>query len=108
MGHPFVYTVAVTNQGPGAALDVIIADQLASDLATQDVSPGCVVDAGGGGGATVVCAVGTIAVGGTETIIIEVVPNTTGTFANFAGVFQSSPDPVPQNNFQRITTTVAP
>jgi uncharacterized repeat protein (TIGR01451 family) len=108
VSQPFTYAITATNNGPGPAFDVIVVDHLPGELVTEDVSPGCTVDFGAGGGATVECPVGTIPAGQNAVVSITVIPNTTGTFSNFAAVFHSTPDPVPQNNFQTTSTIVAP
>ncbi|HJP65285.1 MAG TPA: Calx-beta domain-containing protein [Actinomycetota bacterium] len=101
-GTPFTYLITVANNGPGDAYDVVVADPIPAEMSVQNLTPRCVQNAND----VVVCDVGTIGSADSAVITIEVVPNISGTFDDFAGAFQSSPDPNPHNNFDSATTIV--
>ncbi len=94
-GEPLTYTLSVTNAGPSDAVGVVITDTLPPGVSFQSASPGC-VEAGG----TVVCTVGTVANGNTESVTIVVLVNaaTVGNLENTAVVAGSTTDLQPGNN----------
>jgi uncharacterized repeat protein (TIGR01451 family) len=91
-GGPVTWIVTVTNQGPGTARSVLIADQLPDGITVDQVTS----DAGTCGdavpGETTVCTVGSIPVDGTATITVDatVATDTAGTLTNAVAV--TSPD----------------
>jgi large repetitive protein len=103
VGQPVVYTLTVANAGPSAAKDVRVVDPLPRGVSFVSAKPSqgrCV------GGATVRCALGTIAAGAKATIAIRVIPRAAGTVKNVATVASSTQDPTKSNNDDGTTTTV--
>lgn len=103
-GAPVVYTIVVTNNGPGPAENVVVTDVLPAGttlLSATTTQGSC------SGSATVTCTLGTLAVPGTATITLEVrLPLTPGPVTNTATVTSSDGDPTPANNASGTTITV--
>ena len=105
------YTFIVTNNGPSAASDVSLFDQLPAGLAfvslTQTEGPPAtcslpVLD-------TVSCAIGTLASGASAVfeVVLHVSETSLGTLLNTATVSSSAPfDPDTANNSSSVATTV--
>jgi uncharacterized repeat protein (TIGR01451 family) len=91
-GGPVSWTVTVTNEGPGTARSVLVADQLPDGITVDQVT----IDVGTCGdavpGETTVCTVGSIPADGTATITVDatVATDSTGTLTNSVAV--TSPD----------------
>lgn len=93
VGANATYTIVVTNNGPGAADDVVVTDELPAGTTLVSSSAGC------SGTTTVTCAVGTLAAGASATIeIVVTLPSTPGTVTNTASVSTSSTDPAGGND----------
>jgi uncharacterized repeat protein (TIGR01451 family) len=93
------YTIDVTNGGPATATDVVVTDTLPSG--TEFVSAVPSVGTCSRSGATLTCALGTLANGATAQIVVTVaVPPTHpgGTLTNQVDVSSSTPDPDLTNN----------
>ncbi|HEX8410357.1 MAG TPA: hypothetical protein VF883_15945 [Thermoanaerobaculia bacterium] len=107
-GAPAVYTLAVTNNGPGPASNVVVTDILPAGttlLSATTTQGSC------SGSATVTCTLGTLSALATATIALEVrLPLTPGPVMNSATVTSSDADPTPANNAATaiITVTAAP
>jgi uncharacterized repeat protein (TIGR01451 family) len=104
-GDTLVYTLAVTNYGPGEADTVHVVDTLPSDVTF--------VTSGGGGwgvweqNGTLWAWRDSLAVGETSNIYITVqVPFKTESLTNDASVTTTTPDNNPNNNTTQVTTQV--
>lgn len=98
------YTITVTNNGPAAATNVILTDDLPATgrfLSATSVAGTCAIQAG-----DVVCALGTIGSGSSAEVTIRVRPGKVGTITNTATVDGAETDPVPGNNTDVETTRV--
>ncbi|WP_205696953.1 DUF11 domain-containing protein [Conexibacter sp. SYSU D00693] len=64
-GATVAYRLAVANDGPAAAKDVVLSDPLPAGLSFVDASSGCTVDEG-----TVTCRLGTLAAGASREVVV--------------------------------------
>jgi uncharacterized repeat protein (TIGR01451 family) len=101
VGDTFSYTIAVTNNGPSTANNVIVTDTFSGTSVTV-VS----VSSSQGGCTAFPCNLGSIPSGVTATITVTVIANETGTITNTVAVAGDEPDPDPTNNSATETTTV--
>lgn len=106
-GERFDYLVSVTNEGPGAASNVTVSDQV--------VGPGTVVSATASQGTCsqsvhngVVCNLGTLAAGETAVVTITVQADIPGQFVNEAEVSSVPSDRDATNNRDVEQTSVTP
>jgi uncharacterized repeat protein (TIGR01451 family) len=98
------YTIEVENKGPDAATNVVVSDDLPSQVADVTASvPGGTCDVQG---KKVTCTVGSIANGATATVTIQVHPKKAETIENTASVTSDVTDPVESNNSDTEPTTV--
>ncbi len=101
VGSNVEYTIVVTNNGPGAATDVVVTDVLPAGTTLVSASAGC------SGTTTVTCTVGTLAAGASATIeLVVTMPSTPGPVSNTASVDSSSTDPTPGNDASTAETAV--
>ena len=92
-GSNFTYTIGVRNLGPSNATGVRLTDPLPADT-TFLPSPGCTEAAG-----TVTCLVGDLAVGASESFVINVaLAPGAGFVTNTVTVSGTTPDPNPDND----------
>lgn len=111
-GNELTYTITVSNDGPSAAQSVVTTDQLpagTSFLSGQDGNGATVCTLVQSG--EVVCALGSIAPGGSKTVFVTVrvaasVPDG-AELANTAAVSSATPDSEPADNTTTAVTTVA-
>jgi len=101
VGDTLTYTIAVTNNGPETATNVVVTDTLPWSVSLVS-APAC------SGSGTLTCAAGTLANGDTATITITVTPNSAGPIANSASASATETDPNTANNTATATTTVNP
>ncbi|MGH2635083.1 MAG: CARDB domain-containing protein [Actinomycetota bacterium] len=104
VGRRMRYTVTVTNQGPAAATQVSLVDDLPANVRVTSAAStvgSCEIQAG-----DVVCDIGSLDSGGTAVIRINVVPLRQGTLTNTVTVDAAESDPVPANNTDVETTQV--
>ncbi|MDU1322785.1 MAG: SdrD B-like domain-containing protein [Clostridium botulinum] len=106
-GEILTYTIVVSNAGPADAQNVILNDEISSNIIAPEFS----ID----GGVTfnpwpTIYVIGTLPAGETRTILIRgtVSPSATGTITNTAGVISSTPDPNPDNNESTTMIEVNP
>ena len=96
IGTPFPYTLTVSNAGPAAATTVRLTDTLPEG--TAFVSATTTIGTCQHVNGTLVCTLGTLASGGSATIVLTVRPTISGTHTNTAVVTASEADPVATNN----------
>ena len=103
-GSPLTYTLTATNNGPGAAKETTVTDELPAGVTFSGATTPqgtCAQVAG-----TVECDVGTLASGASRTVTITVVPQAAGQLTNKAMVRGNVSDRVPANDSDLETTTV--
>ena len=96
-----IYTISVTNNGPGAASAVTITDILPDDVTLVSTSPTCSQNGG-----TLTCAVGNLSVGSTATVTINVTADKVAQLTNIATVRAADSDPDTSNNSAEVKTRV--
>ncbi|MEL7448206.1 MAG: right-handed parallel beta-helix repeat-containing protein [Pseudomonadota bacterium] len=103
LNGPLVYSLLVTNNGPGTASGVVLTSTLPASVTfvSSTASQGSC-----SGTTTVTCNLGAILNGGTASVEIQVVTNATGSITNNASVTADQPDPVPGDNSASANTTV--
>lgn len=101
VGAAIVYTLSVRNNGPTRALDVVVTDALPAGLQLESVT-----SSAGSCAATpaIVCELGTLSSGRTETVTVTATVLRSGVFANGASITSPTPDPDPSDNTS--TTTI--
>ena len=104
VGGNLTYTVTVTNNGPGDALDVVLTDALPAGSTFVSASPGAPTCTPAGG--VVTCNLGAVANGASEIVTIVVTHDTAEIITNTASVTSTSPDAVAGNNEGTEVTTV--
>ena len=100
----FLYQLVVANAGASDAQSVQITDTLDANVTFAGASSGCTLS-----GSDVLCNVGTLAAGSSQSYLIAVNANdvTSGTvLSNVVTATTSTPDPNTTNNTDSITTTV--
>jgi uncharacterized repeat protein (TIGR01451 family) len=101
------WQLAIVNNGPATAVNVVITDVVPSSLTVIGVSSSefdCARNAN-----SVTCTVASLAPGGRGTVLIDSVVNagtTSGTIINIGRVISDTPDPVPSNNTDDAPITV--
>jgi uncharacterized repeat protein (TIGR01451 family) len=97
------YTITATNNGPGSADDVIVAEDLPAGMKLVSAvgSVGSCV-----GNAPVICSLGALAPGASAVITVEATATAPGTMVNTATVSTSSPDTNTANNTAHATVDV--
>ncbi len=100
----FVYTVGVTNSGPGAAEGVTVVDTLPAGVTFVSASVG--QGSSNYSSGTVTWTVGSLGSGAGSTATIVVKPAAAGTVVNTATVSGSTTDPNSANNSASTSTTV--
>jgi uncharacterized repeat protein (TIGR01451 family) len=104
-GNPLTYTLTVRNNGPGTVADALVTDSLPTGVQLVSVST---TQGTCTGPSIVTCALGTIASGGSATIIIVATPTVAWTIYNIAAVTSSVADPDVVNDSARSMTSVNP
>ena len=112
-GTDLTWTLVVNNGGPSTATNVKVRDVLppgvAYKSATVSVGPGsCTAGVPGDANQPVSCGLGSIASGGSRTILVtvRVLPDTTGILGNDGSVSADPYDPNNGNNFSHADTTI--
>jgi uncharacterized repeat protein (TIGR01451 family) len=101
-GSNLVYTITVTNSGPGTALNVVVTDPLPANLTFLSAS------AGSFGGGTFTCNLGNLASGAGAAIYVTNRAVTVGTITNTATATTDSSDSSPANNSASVATVIRP
>jgi uncharacterized repeat protein (TIGR01451 family) len=115
--QPFTYSLVVRNNGPSAAPDVEVIDQLPAALAYEDedyaINPPLANPPTGGGTCTyapatwiVNCRLGELANGAEHTIELTVTPSDVGPLTNSATVQSGLADWLPSNNTSTANSSV--
>ncbi len=102
IGQPLTFTIVVTNAGPGAAENVVLADPFPGAMTPTSVSdPACSL-----AGQDVTCQLGTVAPGTTRQIMITALTNVVGPFTNTATLSSPTADPDPTSRVAAASGTV--
>ncbi len=103
VGDTLTYTIVVYNLGPTAATDVVVTDVLPMglDFVSATSSAGSCT-----GSSTVICNLGAVYVGWSQSISLSVTPTELGIYHNTASVISSAMDTDLFNNSDTATTTV--
>ena len=109
-GAPFEYVIAVFNNGPEAASDVVVTDVLPAGVTLESAYVDWPEGASCSYAAptnTVTCTLGTVdAFDGSFINLSAVAPTVAGTIDNTATVASSTPDPVSENNSFTVSSEV--
>jgi uncharacterized repeat protein (TIGR01451 family) len=103
VGEELTYEITVRNDGPDAAADVEVTDELPS---TVDFGSAGASQGGCSGAATVTCQLGSIASGASATVTIKVTPKSDDDLSNKASVKSATGDPAIGNNSDTEETVV--
>jgi len=103
-GDILTYSLAVTNNGPASATNVIVTDPLPSAVTylSATTTAGTCSEAGG----TVTCLLGTMANAGTATVTIVTLAGMPSVISNTATVIADQTDPNLNNNTSTQTETI--
>ena len=110
-GDLLTYTLAVTNNGPDAANDVIVSDTVSSfsGTPTATASQGACSVPGSGGTRNIVCNLGSLANGASANVTISLRPTAAGTRSNTGSTYATTiADPNYANNTSTATSIVNP
>ena len=103
-GRDLTYTITVTNNGPNAATNVTVTDDLPGSLSARSSA----ASQGSCSGTTVVtCAIGNLANGASATVTIVVRPSSAGTISNTATVSATEADNNTANNSATQATVIS-
>jgi uncharacterized repeat protein (TIGR01451 family) len=100
VGQTLTYTVNVSNNGPSNATGVVLSDVLPAGVSLVSAQPG---QGSCAGTVPVSCSLGTLAVGGNASVVIQAIPNAPGSLTDTASVTSGVPDPNPVNNNASVT-----
>ncbi|HLI56000.1 MAG TPA: SBBP repeat-containing protein, partial [Actinomycetota bacterium] len=104
-GVPLTYTIGVSNAGPSPATGTTLTDTLPAGVSFTAVAA---TQGSCTGGASISCALGSLASGAGATVTVGVVPTVTGTLTDSASVTSTVTDPNPANNTASVATPVNP
>ena len=107
LGNPLTYTVNATNLGPNIANAVFIQQTLPTNaqVITLTSTPGTTLSQAGN---IITCDAGTLAVGGSVTMSVQVLIPASGTVISTANISGGLADGNPANNTATVSTLVAP
>jgi uncharacterized repeat protein (TIGR01451 family) len=105
VGDALTNAITITNLGPDSATGVVLTNTLPAGVTfvSASLSQGNVMGTGGG---QVTCNLGSLAAGGSATVIIVTVPSVAGSLVNAVSVAGSDEDLNPANNSVQAKTTV--
>ncbi len=103
VGQFITYRLTVTNNGPAVATNVTVNDPLPASVGLISANPSI---GSCSGTTTIICTLGTLAVGNSQFVDVIVQANATGTVTNTATVTRTEVDSVPSNDSSTATTTV--
>jgi uncharacterized repeat protein (TIGR01451 family) len=103
-GDDFQITYTVTNNGPSRATTTTLSDTFPFPVGDVDYVSGDPACSGSSGGVS--CALGTMDIGATRTVIITVRADSPGESASAARVSSPINDPVSSNNYSTSTTMI--
>ena len=104
-GHTLTYSIAITNNGPGMAVGVVLTDTLPREVILGDVVPSPMNQAE----QSLVWAVGDMPAASSLTFVVHVTPTVCGiTITNQAAVRSADPDSHPADNVAVEETGTAP
>ncbi len=106
IGDNIVYTLAVTNNGPDQAINVVATDTLPASVTFVSANPEQGSSSHSGG--VVITNLGNVANDNTVKVTIVVTADNSGTLNNVASVSSDTEDPAAGNNFAAEITTVQP
>jgi uncharacterized repeat protein (TIGR01451 family) len=96
-----VYTITVTNYGPGQADSVTVTDPLPDNVTLVSTSPACTQS-----GTTLTCNLGTLSAGVSTVLTVDVTADQVAAIANEPSVRAAQEDPDATNNTASISTRV--
>jgi uncharacterized repeat protein (TIGR01451 family) len=102
VGQTLTYTLNVANAGPSDATGTTLSDQLPAGVSLVSAQPS---QGGCSGTTTLSCSLGTVAVGGNASVVLQVIPNAAGTLTDTANVTSGVTDPNTANNSAAVTVT---
>jgi len=102
-GSNFTYTTTVTNQGPSAAANVLVSDQLPANLVFIGASAGGVFS----NGVVTWPVLASLGSGAVTNFFLTNMAPASGSFTNIAAAFSTTSDPNLSNNVSRVSTTAA-
>ena len=115
-GDPFTCTIVVSNAGPGLPRNVVVTDDVLTAAADYTIGPASFEFSDGFSGGPYDCTptsssgfsceLGTVPVGGSATISVEVTPGDPGDYTNQATVTTASTDPDTTNNADQADVRV--
>jgi uncharacterized repeat protein (TIGR01451 family) len=111
LGQPVTYTVTVSNVGPSAAQGITLTDTFTKNAGyvSFTVTHGVLSCTAKPAKGTVICTLGSLAVGDYASVTIIVKPTAKGTLTNTATVAEQSPgDPNAANNTATVSMLVKP
>jgi uncharacterized repeat protein (TIGR01451 family) len=111
IGQPFTCTITVTNAGPGLPHDVVVTDTITTvptGVGYTMATPTSTISFDGQSGAPqpctvtppgqISCAIGSVPVGGSASVSVEITPTAAGTFDDVATVTSATSDPSSADN----------
>jgi uncharacterized repeat protein (TIGR01451 family) len=98
---PLIYTISVTNNGPGDARAVTVTDILPVGATLVSTSPACSQNGG-----TLTCVVSSLSAGSTTIITINTTADKVAQFTNTASVRAAESDPDTSNNSAEVKTRI--
>jgi uncharacterized repeat protein (TIGR01451 family)/CSLREA domain-containing protein len=104
VGDNVVFTVTVSNAGPGTAANVVVTDVLPPGFSFVSTAGGCTEDPNG----VPTCTLGTILSGGSAQYTITASADSPPGGMNTASVTTTSPDLEPANDTAAASVTIAP
>jgi uncharacterized repeat protein (TIGR01451 family) len=105
VGGNLLYTISVTNNGPGTAFNVVVTEPLGGLTFVSAVSSPSLIPGSNVNG-TATCNLGPLAPGSSAAVLLTVVPSSLGSYTNVATVSTASSDPNLTNNSASLVVTV--